>query len=171
MWYRPSRCSVESPVPITRNFILRLILISVPSSTITSVPTWASVWVFLYSTGFREWPACVRQKTITALLVNNMNRRKKNCRNWCFRPYRTGKATWREHTDGKEVSSDSLAYHVTRRKYEEVDDLTRCTEQCSYLAGSETLLLQSKLTYLMKCRLVDYYKGEEIIRGFEAADK
>lgn len=32
-------------------------------------------------------------KTITALLVNNMNRRKKNCRNWCFRPYRTGKAT------------------------------------------------------------------------------
>ena len=28
-----------------------------------------------------------------------------------------------------------------------------------------------ELTYLMKCRLVDYYKGEEIIRGFDAADK
>ena len=42
IWYRPSRCSVESPVLIIRNFILRLILISVPSSIITSVPTWAS---------------------------------------------------------------------------------------------------------------------------------
>ena len=39
------------------------------------------------------------------------------------------------------------------------------------LLESETLLLRSKLTYLMKCRLVDYYKGEEIIRGFDASDK
>ena len=32
------------------------------------------------------------------------------------------------------------------------------------LLESQTGLLQSKLTYLMKCRLVDYYKGQDIIR-------
>lgn len=32
------------------------------------------------------------------------------------------------------------------------------------LLESETNLLQSKLTYLLKCRLVDYYKGKELIR-------
>lgn len=32
------------------------------------------------------------------------------------------------------------------------------------LLESETLMLQSRLTYLLKCRLVDYYKGESLIR-------
>ena len=35
------------------------------------------------------------------------------------------------------------------------------------LLESQTLLLQSRLTYLMKCRLVDYYQGEELIREEE----
>ena len=48
----------------------------------------------------------------------------------------------------KKVTSDSIAYRVTR----------------ATLLESQTGLLQSKLTYVMKCRLVDYYKGEEIIR-------
>ena len=72
----------------------------------------------------------------------------------------------------KKVSSDSLAYHVTRRKYEEgLMTSLDVQNNAVTLLESETLLLQSKLTYLMKCRLVDYYKGEEIIRGFDAADK
>lgn len=72
----------------------------------------------------------------------------------------------------KKVSSDSLAYHVTRRKYEEgLMTSLDVQNNAATLLESETLLLQSKLTYLMKCRLVDYYKGEEIIRGFDAADK
>jgi outer membrane protein len=72
----------------------------------------------------------------------------------------------------KKVSSDSLAYHVTRRKYEEgLMTSLDVQNNAATLLESETLLLQSKLIYLMKCRLVDYYKGEEIIRGFDAADK
>lgn len=65
----------------------------------------------------------------------------------------------------KKVASDSLAYHVTRRKYEEglMTSLDVQSNAATWLE-SETLLLQSKLTYIMKCRLVDYYKGEEIIR-------
>ena len=72
----------------------------------------------------------------------------------------------------KKVSSDSLAYHVTRRKYEEgLMTSLDVQNNAATLLESETLLLQSKLTYLMKCRLVDYYKGEEIIRGFDDTDK
>ena len=65
----------------------------------------------------------------------------------------------------KKAASDSLAYHVTRRKYEEglMTSLDVQSNAATWLE-SETLLLQSKLTYIMKCRLVDYYKGEEIIR-------
>lgn len=63
------------------------------------------------------------------------------------------------------VLSDSLAYHVTRRKYEEgLMTSLDVQNNASILFESRTLLLQSKLTYLMKCRLVDYYKGESIIR-------
>lgn len=68
----------------------------------------------------------------------------------------------------KKVNSDSLAYHVTRRKYEEgLMTSLDVQNNAATLLESETKLLQSKLTYLMKCRLVDYYKGEEIIRGLE----
>ena len=36
----------------------------------------------------------------------------------------------------KKVASDSLAYHVTRRKYEEgLMTSLRCTEQCCHIVG------------------------------------
>ena len=65
----------------------------------------------------------------------------------------------------KKAASDSLAYHVTRRKYEEglMTSLDVQNNAATWLE-SETLLLQSRLTYIMKCRLVDYYKGENIIK-------
>lgn len=65
----------------------------------------------------------------------------------------------------KKTASDSLAYHVTRRKYEEglMTSLDVQNNAATWLE-SETLLLQSRLTYVMKCRLVDYYKGENIIK-------
>lgn len=65
----------------------------------------------------------------------------------------------------KKAASDSLAYHVTRRKYEEglMTSLDVQNNAATWLE-SETLLLQSRLTYVMKCRLVDYYKGENIIK-------
>ena len=68
----------------------------------------------------------------------------------------------------KKVSSDSLAYHVTRRKYEEgLMTSLDVQNNAATLLESQTGLLQSKLTYLMKCRLVDYYKGQDIIRNNE----
>lgn len=65
----------------------------------------------------------------------------------------------------KKAASDSLAYHVTRRKYEEglMTSLDVQNNAATWLE-SETMLLQSRLTYVMKCRLVDYYKGENIIK-------
>ena len=65
----------------------------------------------------------------------------------------------------KKAASDSLAYHVTRRKYEEglMTSLDVQNNAATWLE-SETLLLQSRLTYVLKCRLVDYYKGENIIK-------
>lgn len=68
----------------------------------------------------------------------------------------------------KKVASDSLAYHVTRRKYEEgLMTSLNVQNNAATLLESQTGLLQSKLTYLMKCRLVDYYKGQDIIRNNE----
>lgn len=65
----------------------------------------------------------------------------------------------------KKVRADSLAYHVTRRKFEEGLMTSLDVQQsASTLQQSQITLLQSKLTYVMKCRLVDYYKGKEIIR-------
>lgn len=65
----------------------------------------------------------------------------------------------------KKVASDSIAYHVTRRKYEEgLMTSLDVQNNAATLLESETNLLQSKLTYLLKCRLVDYYKGKELIR-------
>lgn len=65
----------------------------------------------------------------------------------------------------KKVRADSLAYHVTRRKFEEgLMTSLDVQNSASTLQQSQITLLQSKLTYVMKCRLVDYYKGKEIIR-------
>lgn len=64
----------------------------------------------------------------------------------------------------KKVASDSLAYWVTRRKFEEgLMTSLDVQNNAATLLESEMLLLRSKLTYLLKCRLVDYYKGEDII--------
>lgn len=65
----------------------------------------------------------------------------------------------------KKVEADSIAYYVTRRKFEEgLMTSLDVKNNASTLLESETLLLQSKLTYILKCRLVDYYKGEDIIK-------
>lgn len=65
----------------------------------------------------------------------------------------------------RKVVSDSIAYRVTRRKYEEgLMTSLDVQNNASTLLESRTSLLQSRLTYLMKCRLVDYYKGRELIR-------
>lgn len=66
----------------------------------------------------------------------------------------------------KKVYSDSVAYRVTRRKFEEglMTSLDVQTS-ASTLLESKVKLLQSKLSYILKCRLVDYYKGEEFIRN------
>lgn len=65
----------------------------------------------------------------------------------------------------KKVLADSLAYHITRRKFEEgLMSSLDVQHNAAILLESRTALLQSKLTYIMKCRLVDYYKGKDIIR-------
>lgn len=64
----------------------------------------------------------------------------------------------------KKEASDALAYTVTKRKYEEglMTSLDVQTSSATWL-DSQANLLQSKLTYFMKCRLVNYYRGGEII--------
>lgn len=65
----------------------------------------------------------------------------------------------------KKVASDKLAYQVTKRKYEEglMSSLDVQNNAAIWL-DSQANLLQSKLTYFLKCRLVDYYKGNNIIQ-------
>ena len=65
----------------------------------------------------------------------------------------------------KKVASDQLAYQVTKRKYEEglMTSLDVQHNAATWLE-SQASLLQSKLTYFLKCRLVDYYKGNDIIQ-------
>ncbi|MGP1437056.1 MAG: TolC family protein [Phocaeicola sp.] len=65
----------------------------------------------------------------------------------------------------KKEESDAIAYQVTKRKYEEglMTSLDVQNNAATWLE-SQANLLQSKLTYFLKCRLVDYYKGEDIIK-------
>ena len=65
----------------------------------------------------------------------------------------------------KKVQSDAVAYAVTRRKFEEglMTSLDVQTS-ASTLLESRVGLLRSKLSFVLKCRLVDYYKGKEIIK-------
>lgn len=64
----------------------------------------------------------------------------------------------------KKAASDRLAYQVTKRKYEEglMTSLDVQNNAATWLE-SEASLLQSKLTYYLKCRLVEYYKGRPLI--------
>ena len=64
----------------------------------------------------------------------------------------------------KKVKADALAYQVTLRKFEEglmspLDVQTNAT----ILLNSKADLLQKRLLYVMKCRQVDYYKGQPLI--------
>lgn len=64
----------------------------------------------------------------------------------------------------KKVKADDLAYQVTLRKFEEglmspLDVQTNATT----LLNSKADLLQRRLLYMMKCRQVDYYKGQPLI--------
>ncbi|WP_102408614.1 TolC family protein [Parabacteroides bouchesdurhonensis] len=66
----------------------------------------------------------------------------------------------------KQVKSNDLAYRVTLRKYEEglMSSLDVQTSSNNLLT-SKADLLQKKLMYLMKSKLVDYYKGKPLING------
>lgn len=65
----------------------------------------------------------------------------------------------------KKVEADEIAYQVTLRKYEtglmsSIDLQT----SANTLLLSKADLLQKKLMYVLKNRLVDYYKGESLIK-------
>ncbi len=60
----------------------------------------------------------------------------------------------------KKVESDGIAYTITKRKYEEgLMSPLDVQNSASTLLSSKADLLQKQLMYLMKCKLVDYYKG------------
>ena len=60
----------------------------------------------------------------------------------------------------KKVDSDKIAYEITKCKYEEgLMSPIDVQNSASTLLSSKADLLQKKLLYLMKCKLVDYYKG------------
>lgn len=66
----------------------------------------------------------------------------------------------------KKAKADEIAYQVTFRKFEEglmspIDLQT----SANTLLLSKADLLQRRLMYLMKCKLVDYYKGKPLIEG------
>lgn len=64
----------------------------------------------------------------------------------------------------KEVKANELAYNLTLRKYEEglMSPLDLQTSANTLLL-SQADLLQRRLQYIIKCYLVDYYKGEPLV--------
>lgn len=72
---------------------------------------------------------------------------------------------WKETIQMEQkVKSDSIAHHITLRKYEEgIMTSLDVQNTASTLMESKARLLQSRLTYMLKCRLVGYYKGEGIV--------
>ena len=68
----------------------------------------------------------------------------------------------------KKVEADEISYHLTLRKYEEglMSPLDLQTA-ANTLIEARANLLQKRLSYLLKSRLVAYYKGEGIIGKFE----
>ncbi len=65
----------------------------------------------------------------------------------------------------KKVRADSIAYRLTLRKYEEglMSPLDLQTA-ANMLIEARANLLQKKLSYLLKSRLVEYYKGEGLMK-------
>jgi len=66
----------------------------------------------------------------------------------------------------KKKDADNYSYQVTLRKYEEglMSPLDVQTSSNTLIQSKANLLLK-KLTYFMKCREVDYYKGEPLINA------
>ncbi len=96
---------------------------------------------------------------------DNYEEQKENMRKIVVQAVNDCHGYWKETVQMEQkVKSDSIAYHITRRKYEE-GMMTSLDVQntASTLMESRARLLQSQLTYLLKCRLVDYYKGNSII--------
>lgn len=64
----------------------------------------------------------------------------------------------------KKVKSDELAYRITVRKYEEgLMSTLDVQTSANTLLRSRADLLQKRLMYLLKSKLVDYYKGKPLI--------
>lgn len=63
----------------------------------------------------------------------------------------------------KKVKSDELAYRVTLRKYEGLMSTLDVQTSANTLLESKANLLQKRLMYLLKSKLVDYYKGKPLI--------
>ena len=64
----------------------------------------------------------------------------------------------------KKVRSDEMAYRVTPRKYEEgLMSTLDVQTSANTLLESKANLLQKRLMYLLKSKLVDYYKGKPLI--------
>ena len=63
------------------------------------------------------------------------------------------------------VNADSLAYYVVKRKFEEgmVSAIDLHTSS-NTLLQSRITLLQKRMLYTIKSRLIDYYKGESLIK-------
>ena len=72
----------------------------------------------------------------------------------------------------KKTAADSLAHSLNLRKYEEgmLSSLELRTSSQQLLL-SRIKLLQTRLLYEMKRRLVNYYKGEALVPGITDTDK
>lgn len=65
----------------------------------------------------------------------------------------------------EKVQADSLAYHVAHRKFEEgMMNAIDLHTTANTLLQAKVLLLQKRMLYVMKDRLVDYYKGDSLIK-------
>ncbi len=68
----------------------------------------------------------------------------------------------------RKAQADSLAYSLNRRKYEEgLLSLIDLQISANSLDDSRLQLLQRRMLYAIKSRLVDYYKGAPLIRPHE----
>lgn len=68
----------------------------------------------------------------------------------------------------KKVRADEIAYQVTLRKFEEgLMSAIDLQTSANTLLLSRADLLQRRLMYLMKCKLVDYYNGRPLIDDIE----
>lgn len=66
----------------------------------------------------------------------------------------------------EKVQADSLAYHAAHRKFEEgMMNAIDLHTTANALLQSRILLLQKRMLYVMKDRLVDYYKGDSLIKN------